>query len=625
MSLTTAIRLIKIDASFNIAGGMSCLKDLYASDFISQATTSSVGFYSTSTVDNSSGIIWKNSYNMGLQRNTTNSSLRMGINVASRNGGFKASAFIGNTNTDVNNPPFYFAYAKTGAGESLSNVISFYASNVVVANNIECSGGMGVSQNMNVGGNVSITNNITSSTPLIVKDGLNQGTISQNGTELTLTSTGNKVAIASNNQVVFKGTTETYQLSAYTGRQVMDNVYTHTYISDYDIEKQTIDASGSLFRISTGILYFSCIGTLCKGQIVRGCFCFCQLNFGNINSGNFGLYISGTGELVEASQKNISLFNGWNYIQFKNTYVVPTTQNYHVCILILDTFNLNSLDVYSFNSVYLNYGYDLSTTKLDKNSQLSTSTNANLPSNANGISFNINTSNIFCGVWKNFRLNQDDSLVYYFPFDNNYSKNYNKYYVDGSTTDVPHTVINGSGGTHPKVYPEYRRVGPASLGFSTSGVNYYNEVTLNVDYFSFSFWAYSTNTSTDYLQRFVNISRSDGGYIVIQTTNSNRIYRLQADGTIYVQQDGFAVSQAYNNTWVHLAVVINGTKQYLYRNGLLHKTYDRTIVGGTSPFTLIIGSISSSDTQGNPSYIDDFRLYNRVLSIDEIKSIYLYR
>lgn len=629
MSLTTTVKLIKIDASFNIAGGMSCLKNLYASNFISQATPSSVGLYSTSV----SGIIWKNTYNMGLQ-NTNNTRIGMAINIASRDNGFKASTFAGDV--DSNNPPFYFAYAQPGV-QTLAHVISFYSSKVVVANNIECSGGMGVFENMNVGGTVSFSNDIIKTTPLIITDGLNQGTIQQSATELTLSSTGNKVSIGTNtnNQFVFKGATsasDTYQLTAYTGRNVIDNVYTHSYISDYDIEKQTANITTTVgeswIRISSRILYFSNIGTLFKDQSIAGCFFYSITgSSGPAKMGNFGLYISSTGELVASSLTNITGIGGWNYVRFETTYVAPTTQNYHICILFLDTFGpFFYLDFYSCNSNYINYGFDSSSTSLTKNSQLSTQTITTLPSNASGINFIKNDFNIFCGLWRNFRLNQDPALVYYFPFDDDYVNNYNKYYIDGSLTNVFQSTNIGTGTPVLLISSTTRIVGKSGLRFDTCGVNY-NSVTLNNDYFSFTFWAYSQSGSPQ-LQRFVSLSRTGGGYLVMQSqTNAPGIYRLQADATYYKYNSSLVAANAYNNVWVFFAVVVDGTQQYLYRNGSLFtgSTFTRNLIGGESSFDITIGTTSSSDTAGNLSIVDDFRLYNRALSPDEINSIYSYR
>ena len=625
MSLAT--RSIKIDGSLNIAGGMSAQKNIYASSI---ASSNSAGLYPELSYAGHmySGIMWKKSYYMGLYNEASELNIitSMPINSVIRNSAYKASALRGDMR-QVSAPPFYFVYWKSG--QSFTLPLNFYSSNVTITNAttssnttsgaIVCSGGMGVSENVNVGGTLSVTGNMTNPTTLSLMDGLNQGIIDQLSTELTLSSSGNKVAISTGNQLVFKdSSSNTYQLSAYRGREVVDNVHINTLVKNYVVVKQTttvITTNGTLVSVSGGNLLFSCLGTLYKGQVIRGCFYYLSA----AGTGNFGLYLSSTGALVANSSLNTSFILGWNYIPFTTAYIVPTTQVYHLCINIPAA----GPSAYSLNtSSYLNYGFSSAPTTLARMLQYSNATYSSLPSSAAGITCTTSSYNIVCGVWNNFELNVDPTLLIYLPFENsNYANNCNKYFIDGSTTNILTSITSGTGTAVPlptySVSTSTKMLGTSSLYYCRTRL-LYNGVNGSPDYFSYAFWSYSTNTSTN-PDRVVSMENSLGGFMVLSTFSGN--YNLNCDGTIYKTVN--TLNAAYNNTWIHWVLVVNGTNVYIYKNGTLSLTSAaRTIRGGTVIWWLNIGL---DLTTGNPNYLDDFRIYNKVLSDQEIQDIYSYR
>jgi len=78
------------------------------------------------------------------------------------------------------------------------------------------------------------------------------------------------------------------------------------------------------------------------------------------------------------------------------------------------------------------------------------------------------------------------------------------------------------------------------------------------------------------------------------------------------------------NTWYHLVGVVNGSFVGLYKNGVLtanRSDFTGTLRGGTD--NVIIGSKTTSNFFNGT--IDEFRIYNRSLSSEQIKSLYQNR
>src|SRR3989338_10023570 len=78
------------------------------------------------------------------------------------------------------------------------------------------------------------------------------------------------------------------------------------------------------------------------------------------------------------------------------------------------------------------------------------------------------------------------------------------------------------------------------------------------------------------------------------------------------------------NTWYHLVGVVNGSFVGLYKNGVLtanRSDFTGTLRGGTG--NVIIGSQTTSNFFNGT--IDEFRIYNKSLSSEQIKSLYQNR
>jgi len=68
---------------------------------------------------------------------------------------------------------------------------------------------------------------------------------------------------------------------------------------------------------------------------------------------------------------------------------------------------------------------------------------------------------------------------------------------------------------------------------------------------------------------------------------------------------------------------ISNNQQKLYLNGTLLKSINNTQPIGTNTIPLLIGSYNVGAGSGNfNGSLDDIRIYNRVLSADEIQALY---
>lgn len=235
---------------------------------------------------------------------------------------------------------------------------------------IICAGGMGISGNVTVGGNVvtggTITGNtlLTSST-LTLTDGLNTGIISQLGSELTLSSSGNKIALAANHSLVFKNDTTT-QLTGYTAREIVDDCDTHSYMYNTANPSTPKYMLSSTFALNQGApTTFSVANTtttyaypvrLIKGQVVTGAGFYVSVTSGAPQVG-YALYDSAnpSNRVANTTSNLNTVTTGINYFAYSATYTVPTTGIYYTCIYAGSLGGGLSLIAMPSN-IYLNYG-----------------------------------------------------------------------------------------------------------------------------------------------------------------------------------------------------------------------------------------------------------------------------
>jgi prepilin-type N-terminal cleavage/methylation domain-containing protein len=137
-----------------------------------------------------------------------------------------------------------------------------------------------------------------------------------------------------------------------------------------------------------------------------------------------------------------------------------------------------------------------------------------------------------------------------------------------------------------------------------------------------------TNLNATYMQTiFGEATSSDTvGYIwLLRYVNSNMLYFGYAQGiNTYAGMSNFFTS--YDNTWVYFSVVTDysGKTVKWYRNAELIEIDGMT---GTPVFpstnrVKYLGSYSTSGSRMQLGYLDDLRIYNRLLTASEIKALY---
>lgn len=238
---------------------------------------------------------------------------------------------------------------------------------------IRCAGEFSISGNTNVGSNVVAGRAISGSTlsasnTLRLFDGVNVGTISQTGTNLTLSSSGNIVAVAENHSLVFEND-GTSQITAYTGKEIVDECDVHTYIyntANPSTPKYMLSATfplnqtapgGANVTSSANEIFCSPI-RLVKGQVVTGAGYY--LSASGTPRVGFSLYRTFDSSYVRvaktATESNIPS-NGMNYLDYSTSYTVPVTGIYYTCLYVTSTGTSFGFVASAFNSGtnYTNY------------------------------------------------------------------------------------------------------------------------------------------------------------------------------------------------------------------------------------------------------------------------------
>jgi cytoskeletal protein CcmA (bactofilin family) len=261
-----------------------------------------------------------------------------------------------------------------------------------------CSGGIGISGAITVGGNITSTGTITGntvSTPntFTVTDGANTGTIDQVSTELTLSSSGNKVAIASGNTLEFKND-GTRQLSAYTGREIVDDCDLFTSLWNSINPSNLIYALSSTFAMNQAVpttlavtvnTIYAYPVRLIKGQVVNGAGFY--LNVSGSPQIAYALYSTANPGVRLASTATTTATSGVKLINFTSSYTVPTTGIYYICLYASNIGTSLSMIALASNT-YIHYSQLILMTNgvLDKAAQ-SVSTAGGFPSNLSSLMF----------------------------------------------------------------------------------------------------------------------------------------------------------------------------------------------------------------------------------------------
>lgn len=272
-------------------------------------------------------------------------------------------------------------------------------SSVTNITSLSVSGGMGISGNINSGNlsgqTISTSSTISASNHLKKTDGANEGTIDQISTELTFSSSGNKVALSNGNSLIFKND-NSRQLSAFTGRHKIDPTDIHGFMRTRTIIKQTFSLQNPglvLVGVGGGNILSYNLGTLRKGQVIQGVFFW--VNAARASGSHIGIYSQSNVTLVASTPSNIAIVEGMNYIAFSSPYTIPTTQVYFLSAIIPSGVLGVSMNAHN----YFNYGFSAVTGALRANTQYTNSVYATLPASYAGVAMTTSNFNVFVGVY----------------------------------------------------------------------------------------------------------------------------------------------------------------------------------------------------------------------------------
>jgi hypothetical protein len=209
-------------------------------------------------------------------------------------------------------------------------------------------------------------------------------------------------------------------------------------------------------------------------------------------------------------------------------------------------------------------------------------------------------------------------LVGYWTFDGSHIVGTRAY--DASGNNNQGTLTNG-----PK-----RAVGKLGQALDFDGSNDYvdagNITTLNgVSALSVSAWVKTdTLEGGDSNLRDITAKNGVGAAVtthILRLDTSVDLFEFYAAGAAFVQAR--ATTPVQTNTWYHIVGTYDGAFVRIYINGVEEKATAKTGATGDTSEPLRIGNSSlSSNTRHWDGSIDEFRIYNRALSAEEVKRLY---
>ena len=170
----------------------------------------------------------------------------------------------------------------------------------------------------------------------------------------------------------------------------------------------------------------------------------------------------------------------------------------------------------------------------------------------------------------------------------------------------------------------------SALEFDGEG-NYINVGDIDLgDTFSFSAWIMNKDsgdfTNNRIISKKLNWSAVDGWGLVLKSSGLSLDYiGIMLDGANFVTLNtGGEWDKEYLNSWVHIVITIAGTNAELFCDGVSTDSdvfpADGIIVDNNQD--LLIGRLISEASNSFLGPIDEVRIYNRVLSEEEIRHLY---
>ncbi len=138
-----------------------------------------------------------------------------------------------------------------------------------------------------------------------------------------------------------------------------------------------------------------------------------------------------------------------------------------------------------------------------------------------------------------------------------------------------------------------------------------------------SMWIRPARIATQYIVKKA-INNSTNGYeMSLATTTSLPFFRLnqQASANTY-RANGVTAAPSNNNTWMHLVGTYDGTRVRLFVNGREEANIAGPASITTNTVPLNIGIDSDNSTSPFQGAIDEVMIFNRALSVTEVKTLY---
>ena len=214
----------------------------------------------------------------------------------------------------------------------------------------------------------------------------------------------------------------------------------------------------------------------------------------------------------------------------------------------------------------------------------------------------------------------DDGLVAYYPFCGN---------ADDESGNGNHGTVNGATLTA-------NRSNKADSAYSFDGVNDYISVADGSSFnftnnLSLSLWVNPGSSQSNSHAGLIDKSHchvsNDGiakSWVIQQSgDNTNAFWFIHNKNNTSYASSTVGLEA---NTWNHILVSKENGKVKFYKNGVLVSEDQNTVssIETNGDLPLIIGSVNNCNRFFN-GMIDDIRIYNRVLSESEVKSLYAHK
>lgn len=231
-----------------------------------------------------------------------------------------------------------------------------------------------------------------------------------------------------------------------------------------------------------------------------------------------------------------------------------------------------------------------------------------------------------CSISQN-PLNTDPTLSVYYRFNEGDLKGTDLYNYANVPISTDATIMNGAG-----ISSSDKKVGSGSLFLNAKKSQYVkiSNLITGSNGLTFSFW-FKSNGSGSY-SRVFDFGNGNGGDNILFTPNYNgsgkpglHAYRSGKIKHLDISNPNINTN---NNQWYHYAWTMNNNSENseykVYQNGAEIATFYGYYPNSMSRNNLYIGRSNWKENPYFNGFIDEFRMYNRVLTPNEITTLYNY-